>query len=130
MECDEPGWQDLEAAWAEKRLPERPGIYLISRQRPVDRIGGTDPRGVLHVGHTSNLRRRLNLFMGAASGGAHEHSGGRNYHRWGYHLTLAPRGELRVKWELAENPEDAEGRALDAYVETYGELPPLNGQGS
>jgi hypothetical protein len=54
---------DLEPNW--KSTPTTPGVYIIMRGTLIQRIGGTDPRGILYVGKALNMRRRLNQFWNA-----------------------------------------------------------------
>jgi len=115
---------------------EVPGIYVISTNRSVKRIGGVDRRGILYIGQARDLAKRLDQFHWA------DHKTSwflyRKRHiakmifgqkiRDDEHLYVLL-GEVNVK---AAYPLDkkslnkAERAVLFAYLEKFGELPPLN----
>jgi len=118
-------------------MPATPSVYLIRRRRPVNRVGGTDARGILYIGRSVNLRERLWQFWYA------------NHHTASVYLWCNPtlaRGVLGRRCSSHKDVEDALGRLfariatpvpkrqlegaeralLYQYVRRYGELPPLN----
>ncbi len=45
--------------------PPRPGIYIIMNLKRLRRINDVDPKGILYVGKSKNLQRRLGQFWSA-----------------------------------------------------------------
>src|SRR5207249_717039 len=48
---------DFNEKW--ERMPVTPGIYIIRRSQPIQRIGGKDRAGIIYVGRASTLRSRV-----------------------------------------------------------------------
>ena len=138
-------WISLQEAVNEGKIPKNPGAYKIrcvirsrpNRPRAINRIWGTDKKGILYFGETGakeGLRGRLREFRSAADKGNAAHSGGKRYHSFEYN---GRRGygldSLQVKWVEFKSKEDAKKRQnkwLQEYASRFGELPPLNGQGA
>lgn len=111
------------------QLPDSPGAYIIATRSPINRAIGIDKLGSLTIGESCNLRKRINTFLGCASGRIPKgHMAGWRYNQ----LSLSrafPLEELWCKWVVAETKEEAyaiEGQELRKYVNKHGELPPLN----
>ena len=115
--------------------PTYSGVYIISGDREIPRVAGTDRRGILYIGKSTILRDRLWGFWYAD----HEASS----YLWadlklaGLVLgvkTLTTKqlenrlGELKARVAKVEKKylAPAEKAALYAYASRYGELPPLN----
>jgi hypothetical protein len=131
----------MRAKWSKPRpidkidAPPKPGIYIILNLKPVRRIGGIDPKGILYVGESRNLQNRLWRFWDAnhpASGLLWDHPQiAQNY--LGKRCSSQDAvgnllGKLYVKiTPLASKELDkAERAVLFAYVYKFGEPPPLN----
>ena len=121
-------WHNLIEALEGNCIPDGPGVYYVKREWPVNRICGPDPSGLLYIGSTDALKRRLGLFRGSALDGSEGHVAGQKYNKWGYDPFLAPLSELKVRWEETDNPGSDEDVAKQKYTRTFHELPPLNGQ--
>jgi hypothetical protein len=115
---------------------EVPGIYVIRSNKPIRRIGSIDRRGILYIGQAKNLAQRLDLFHYAGHKASWSLFRQRHIAKMilgrkikdDQHLYLLL-GGLTVK---AAYPVDkkslnrAERAVLFAYLEKFGELPPLN----
>lgn len=113
-----------------------PGIYVIRRKKPVQRVGGVDRRGILYIGQANDLAWRLDLFHYAG----HKVSWFLFRKRHIAKMILGQKikddqhlyfllGTLTVKaaYPLRKKSLDkAERAVLFAYLEKFGELPPLN----
>lgn len=127
------GWNQgfwLDAAVANVP-PNKPGAYVLglahgeTRSVAIPRLCGTDPHGVLDIGESKNLKKRLEQLHGCMTNpGAAGHMAGWRYSflQLQAHLT----GKLYVCWCIAENSYDLEGKMLWAYTSAFRELPPLN----
>jgi len=115
----------------ERNAPEKPGIYHIycfNRNHPIKigRLLKADEKGILSIGSTKNLKRRLKQFVY----GSIKHSGHSSGNRYGY-LNLANKRklgsyELKFSFEIKKKCEFRESELLRGYMEKFGELPPLN----
>ena len=121
-------WMPLKQKAFEK-IPKEPGAYLVRcRNHPTNRLLGLDQEGVLDIGESGNLRRRIKLFQACIEGQKRLHCAGRRFHRLGLARHF-PIKELEFKWCITEDKEsamDLEGELLKDYENTFGELPPLN----
>ena len=108
-------------------LKQEPGIYeLVALDKagklvPIPRVCGVDRRGVLYIGQTVNLfRRMLRLYR-------RRHIATVVYSNRPKIRRLAPK--LGVRYTPCEAlPKDEELKRLTRYVDQFGELPPLNTQ--
>jgi hypothetical protein len=117
-------------------IPAEPGIYVIGREKVTLRIAGVDPNGILYIGQSINLRNRLELFINA------DHLASDLLY-WDVKLaSIVLDCKCRDKEEVleqfvklsariatpisADKLEEAERAVMYAYVESFGELPPLN----
>lgn len=126
--------EDLENSW--DSYPETCGVYLIMRSKAVPRVGGTDKMNIIYIGKSKNIRSRLWAF----TYGNHTASD----FLW-THPTMAaivlnkpirsvsdvennlPKLEAKYSTPINETLLDVAERALlFAYIECYGEAPPLN----
>lgn len=112
------------------------GIYVIRSNKPIRRIGSIDRRGILYIGQANDLAQRLDLFHYAGHKAIWFLFKQRHIAKMilgqkikdDQHLYLLL-GGLTVK---AAYPVDkkslnkAERAVLFAYLEKFGELPPLN----
>jgi hypothetical protein len=115
--------------------PAYSGVYVISGDREIPRIAGTDKAGILYIGKSAMLRNRLWEFWY----GDHEAPaflwtdlrlaglvlGVRRLTRGQLENKL---GELKARVSQVETRSlaSAEKAVLYAYASRFGELPPLN----
>jgi len=115
--------------------PSYPGVYIISLNRKIPRIGGIDKSGILYVGKSKSLKNRLWEFWNAD----HDAS---SYLWDNQRIAAKILGLKRVSLKQFENRlgdlktriariprselASAEKALLYAYAMSYGELPPLN----
>lgn len=132
MKMDEwPGWTDWvqlgELDWSQ--VSPGPGTYMIAADRAIPRAVGTDEEGILDIGQSATLRRRLRTFWQCATGvqaGGHMAGWRFCYYEMGTHF---PTGSLYVCWRSAETAAEAqkvEGWLIEEYVKQHLESPPLN----
>lgn len=50
-----------------KAVPTGPGAYVISVGTPLNRVVGTDPEGIIDIGESGGLRKRLRDFCRCAA---------------------------------------------------------------
>jgi hypothetical protein len=96
----------------------------------ISRAVGRDREGVLDIGKSVHLRRRLAAFFRCvtAKKARHGHMAGWRYKDLGLHRQYPPE-RLEVCWCTAEDEDEAlrlEADALEEYARKHGELPPLN----
>jgi hypothetical protein len=113
-----------------------PGVYIIMRPKFVQRVSDVDRNGILYIGQAYNLADRLDKFQYAghkptyfmlrnlkiASGILQDQVRNEN------HLYRAL-GKLKAKicYPIRKSAlDEAERAVLFAYLEKFGELPPLN----
>jgi hypothetical protein len=117
------------------RLRNTPGVYKIlvvsddGQRKPLPRIGGIDPNGVLYIGRSDHLRGRLNtlrsmLFAGATRGAI----AGLTYKASPRIRSIAPRSQLVFRFEHCSDCRTRERVLLRRYFRRFGEVPPLNGR--
>lgn len=110
-------------------IPEDPGVYIIAAKQPIDRIFGQDPLGILSIGETDNLLKRIQMFWSCANGERHRgHTAGWRFRELDMH-TQFPLSSLQFRFKSASTKEQAyslEGQLLKEYARQHLELPPLN----
>ena len=113
-----------------KRAPATPGVYQIRcRGKAIPRMLGVDEEGILTIGESVSIQRRLGLFLYSAEGKKGGHAAG-----WRFNfLQLVNKGfpidSLEFRWAHAPDKKAAysmEGCLLADYLGRFGELPPLN----
>lgn len=126
-------WHDLsiEHGFGFVNAPRKPGCYVISAGKPIHRAVGTDEHGILTIGESDVLQRRLGVFASCAlTPGAEGHSAGYRFAILKFAKQF-PFSELRVRWKMTETKDLAynlEGSMLMSYLLQHFELPPLNYQ--
>ena len=124
---------------ADESFPEgikrRPGVYIVHAQtttgafQHLPRLLGHDPDGILFIGQSKNVRRRvatLKRAMTIREWRKVPHSEGRTY-RWVPALRKEfPIDRLYVSVRYTDTPEDQERRQITEYARRLGEVPPLN----
>jgi len=110
-------------------VPGSPGAYQVATNRPLARTVGVDPLGIIDIGESTNLRKRLKNFMRcAAQRGQEGHMAAWRYNH--FHLERhLPLASLRVRWVVTKDKPAAyraECKMLNRYLHRHCELPPLN----
>jgi hypothetical protein len=110
----------------------------------IDRVCGNDLTGTLYIGCEEQnfaVRSRLSQLVRSLReprllpGGYPEYSR-QSEHPAGYRLRSHsklnkrfPRSHLALTWCYSKQPNEAESSLLRAYVDSFGEIPPLNRHG-
>ena len=129
--------ETLEEDW--DKIPNSPGVYIIFSKTPLQRVGGMDRKGILYVGKSGILRKRLCQFWDAwhpASGLLWDHPkiAGKIL---GKKITKKRDVGLLLGKLIAKVATPIKGKKnleltekafalLFAYMNRLGELPPLN----
>lgn len=109
--------------------PEGPGAYMIAGPRRLPRAVGVDLEGILDIGESATLRKRLGDFVACAQGrSASGHMAGWRFyvHELAQHFPLE---KLWVSWcatACKSSAQAKESEMLKLYYEQHFELPPLN----
>jgi hypothetical protein len=122
-----------------KNIPKGCGVYRVhclngnGEVVPIPRVLGVDPRGVLYIGKATSFAERVSNLKKTISPDyqGQSHVCGRRYKNKTYESfgQRFPFHRLCVSFEPSAAPAVAEAAALTAYVQQFGELPPLNRQG-
>jgi hypothetical protein len=113
----------------------KPGVYRI---RAIDcngeflfthRLGGIDTEGILHIGKSKNLGRRIRTFRQAAEGLKASHHAGLEFFHWGFDNVI-PRE--RIHFDHFETGSEQESLKLERllheeYRKKYLDRPPFDG---
>ena len=114
-----------------KNVESRSGVYQIlwfkdNAPKQIGRLLHTDKRGIISIGSSLNLKRRLSQFIRARGIGWGHSSGSRIY--W-YELDdILGEMDLRFKVMYANDFTVKESKLLIGYTDKFGELPPMNHQ--
>jgi hypothetical protein len=125
------GWTSLSLAQGLgfPNAPNKPGAYAVAADTPISRAVGSDEYGILTIGESDDLHRRMTLFASCAlSYGTEGHEAGWRFSflRFERYFSFA---KLRIRWKATETKKQAnelEGKMLLAYLSKHLELPPLN----
>lgn len=126
-----------------RKVPDRPGVYVIRAVRrtgrPIHlrRLNGTDVGGILCIGMSKDVRRRIRDFVRDVRRPGLDvpsHSEGWNFRR--YFRDNQKRGIIKLTQENLEATwkvtgtnryaQNLETQLLQAYVMKYQDKPPLN----
>lgn len=124
-------WKPLAECREQRLIPRGPGAYRIRcRGSIIGRAVGRDREGVLDIGKSLHLRRRLAAFYRCvtAAEAHHGHMAGWRYRDLGLQRHFPPE-RLEVCWCTTRDDTGAlrlEAEALEEYARRHGELPPLN----
>lgn len=127
-------WKGWEPEWLKltehfKEAPASAGAYMISADRAIHRAVGVDEQGILTIGESDNLRRRLSAFIRCARiEGAAGHMAGWRFNFAKFEKQF-PLDTLWVSWFPTADKAAAyskEGQMLALYLAQHYELPPLN----
>ena len=122
--------------WPDTRhLANAPGVYELvvldkaGEWARLDRVGGTDRRGILYIGQSSKLRSRLqDLRRVIREQSPDGHIAGLTYRNSAKIKKLAPNTRIRFRYVHCGNCRREEKDLLRSYFDKYGEVPPLNAQ--
>jgi hypothetical protein len=114
-------------------VPKSPGVYFVRCSRggkrvAIYRLGGRDEGGILYIGSSKDLRKRVGRFWRAITRGVGQHTVFSTLAFCGL-SDLVKSSELEVSWKALRSPEDAERQewaAMYLYCRKYKEPPPLN----
>ncbi|MFH1510816.1 MAG: GIY-YIG nuclease family protein [Candidatus Woesearchaeota archaeon] len=114
------------------KVPSKPGAYMISifgndgQPIKISRFIGVDTEGIIDIGESTNLRKRLSDFKRNAD----KRCGG---HMAGWRFNFLKLNEklwtLKFSYEVCATKEEAykkEYAMMKEYVDKHKELPPLN----
>ena len=116
------------------QVDSRPGIYRIrafgQNRKPlhISRFSGSELLGILHIGESSNLRRRIQEFRHSIEG-RWRHQAGNEFDYWGF-SKVVPQVLLRFDYIYVDTKQDAieiETRLHVEYRNRYLDRPPLDG---
>ncbi len=125
-------WQSW-STWSEfdqfDGVPEKPGVYIIATRQPINRVAGRDRLGILTIGETDNLRKRLRMFWSCVNDVRHRgHNAGWRFRELDMQKRFRP-NSLVFRWKTTLTKNNAyheEGLLLKKYASEHLELPPLN----
>ena len=109
-----------------------------ARPNPIERFGGTDLKGILHIGETADLGCRQRMFLSAATGRKKTGEGGCLHYLFDIderlEKTFGPREDLRrlLHFSYIETKRSLlairEFQLQNHYISLYAEMPPLDNQ--
>jgi hypothetical protein len=125
-------------------LPRLPGLYaLVAYKRNVPaeipRFLSSDPSGLVYVGKATRIRGRARALAKSYFQAVPGHMAGRNLERIDVLReqsglpTVNADFDLRIYYTILNSVADAEVAETDllhTYISVYGEVPPMNSQGS
>ena len=113
----------------------KPGVYRIrafndkGESLSIHRLGGIDTEGILHIGKSSNLGRRIRTFRQAAEGLKASHHAGLEFFHWGFEKVTT---QESLRFDHFETGSDQEALKLERFLheeyrKKYFDRPPLDG---
>lgn len=118
-------WRPIEEIIDDPSLQDKRGVYQVrmvdERNRPlsIHRIAETDPNGIIYIGQSVGLRRRLLDFYRG------NHSGGGMYWLVFRRLNKVIPHRLQVR-VMASADDNTETNLIRGYFREFCELPPFN----
>jgi hypothetical protein len=113
-------------------IPKKHGIYefrCVDENRSpisVSRLKGEDPRGVVYIGSSVNLKKRINGFWKTIQNrNESRHAAGWTYCSFRYD-TVFPPERLQFRYKLVIDTVRNEFDLLLEYRKRFMDLPPLN----
>lgn len=123
-------------------IDEKPGVYVIrylegSTPKHFTRLNGIDEEGILCIGQSKNLRKRIWQFLKDATAeglSIKYHSEGWNFRKY-FRDNPNPKAirleieNMEVIWKILDNEDEAkelETRLIQGYVMRFQDKPPLN----
>lgn len=121
-------WNDLQGVLNSKYAPAEPGCYMLAADRALSRAVGCDEEGILYIGSTSHILKRLRAFSSsAAAPNVTGHIAGWRYSAYLMHKHF-PLESISVCWRITDQSatRQTESSLLAEYVRQHMEMPPLN----
>ena len=127
-------WVDLEKNASYKGC----GVYKIrladSKDCPIEisRFLVKDKDGILQIGRSKNIEKRIKLFHGAMEGKNRAHAEGKRLYLIKKYTDFMTRyNNYKIQYSIKELQDEnevrkEEERLLKCYFKKYGEVPPLN----
>ena len=113
-------------------IPSSSGVYQIrwaidGKPQPITRANGNDKKGILYIGESSSLRKRIEDFWLRIQRKGRSHTAGLTYDFYTFRKKFKLE-QLEVQWlELHESEiGELETSLLTDYVAKYLDKPPLN----
>lgn len=137
MRSEDLKWSPTHPLFNTKRHLEvsgKPGVYRIrgftehGQPLPICRLGAVDPLGILHIGKSNDLGKRIRIFRQAAEGLKASHHAGREFFEWHFEKRI-PRDRLRFDYCEASSEEEAlklERLLHEEYRRKFLDRPPLD----
>jgi predicted GIY-YIG superfamily endonuclease len=128
------GWTDIE----EKPNYNCCGVFKVravnSEGFPVEvpRCLQKDKDGIIYIGHSENVRRRITFFLGAIEGKEYTSPEGRKLFTINRYTDFRKsRNHFKLQYSFKRLPNKKETkqeweRLLKLYFKRYGEVPPVN----
>src|SRR3989338_1889805 len=116
----------------DKYIKKKSGVYQIrcyNKGKPLilGRLLNEDRLGILYIGFSSNINRRLKEFMKGMNDKSREHPAGYKYFILElYKKRKFRKNNLRFNLYYLRDYKKEEVRLLMGYADYFGELPPLN----
>ena len=114
------------------RITTTSGVYEIGasingQPQPINRAKDVDKNGLLYIGKTKNIRKRIKNFWRHVREEGNQHTAAETYLLYEYN-TKFQRESLQARWlALPEGMQKkAEWKLIDEYLEKYLDSPPLN----
>lgn len=113
-------------------FPLNQGIYFIhwiksDKFVSLSRLFEIDTSGLLYVGKSTNLKKRLNdLIENINNPSLLKHHFGIKFNKTDKFRQKIPISELALIIQPSDNPKDSEEKYLLCYNSKFGELPPFN----
>jgi hypothetical protein len=112
-------------------IPSSSGVYQVrwavdNKPQPIPRAKDIDEKGILYIGQSGNLRKRIKDFWNGILGEG-THTSGWTYDFYEFRKKFKPE-QLEVQWmEVPKNEiRELETVLLLEYVSDYLDKPPLN----
>ena len=114
------------------------GVYWIRltdlKESPfcISRFLDKDKDGILQIGSSKDIVKRIKLFRGAANGKKYSHSAGKRFSfvkKLTFFKKRYKRFEIHYAFKKLQNENEAkkeEEKLLKRYFKDFGEVPPLN----
>ena len=116
-----------------KKIPKTPGIYFVRWSKnscpvPISRITGIDRKGILYIGRSKNIRRRIKKLYNAVIKNKRGHTIFKTIVFCGISKVIKL-DEYEIIWEELKTDKESEAQewaAIKTYCDKYNEPPPLN----
>ena len=132
-------------------LPAKAGIYVLLVKKQVPKVYKKDPKGILYIGQTLNLSKRLKvgkhkewnkyyekidnslMFNHSAFTFILDIDQKLNLHPHKYSIggggILKEKDKLYIQYAVTQKYEELEKQLLIGHIILYGQLPPFNNKG-